>query len=419
MKEFYEPMLFLSTPDHPNTMGALVVLKEAVDGEILRNVVEDLRPRFPYFYVQAVSRENDVFPEPNALPMMVRNTWKPIKLNSEISNYHLAAWKYEGNRIAFEISHYLTDGAGVLPYVKSALYLYLSRKTGQSFDSTGFRLPGDVIPKSETGNPFADLNIDAAEEPLYTKETVKDFYRLNKGTEHDARIFYIKLSEAQLIQYCRDFDGSPNAFLAVMLARAIRRYDPSSEKTISASVAIDHKAILGNQDNYRLFAHVVELDFPKSRNLDDLMKSCTVARGQVMLQAQPENSLWDLKQRKALYAKLDQVPLDVKIGRMTQTTGATRWTFSISYANSRSFGPLDPYIEELYFLTHPDVMDVGCEITCINHNFFVAFIQSFSSEAFLNVFLDELKSVGINYELMLKEPLQLCGMESFVGRAEE
>ena len=28
MAEFYEPMLYLSTPEHPNKMGALVVLKE-------------------------------------------------------------------------------------------------------------------------------------------------------------------------------------------------------------------------------------------------------------------------------------------------------------------------------------------------------------------------------------------------------
>ncbi|MER2057107.1 MAG: hypothetical protein ABTB30_17615, partial [Clostridia bacterium] len=38
-----------------------------------------------------------------------------IRLNAEESNYHLAAWKYEGRRVAFEISHSLTDGAGVLP----------------------------------------------------------------------------------------------------------------------------------------------------------------------------------------------------------------------------------------------------------------------------------------------------------------
>ena len=231
MSEFYEPMLYLSTPDHPNTMGVLAVLKEAVDGELLREVVEELRTRFPYFYVKAESRGNDLVPVPNALSMTVRDSWAPIRLNAEESNYHLAAWKYEGKRLAFEISHSLTDGAGVLPYFKSALYLYLSRRTGQSFDPTGFRLPGDEIPESETGNPFAGLNIDGAEEPLYRKETEKDFFRLNDGTESDARVTYIKLSEAQLMRYCRDFDGSPNAFLAVMLARAARRYDSASEKT--------------------------------------------------------------------------------------------------------------------------------------------------------------------------------------------
>ena len=168
MKEFYEPMLYLSTPDHPNTMGVLVALKEPVDGDILQEVVEELRVRFPYFYVKVTAKENDLFPVPNPLPMTVRNTWNPINLNSEASNFHLAAWKYDGKRLAFEISHSLTDGAGVLPYIKSALYLYLSRKTGLTFDRHGFRLPGDDIPESETGNPFAGQDIDGAA-PLYTK----------------------------------------------------------------------------------------------------------------------------------------------------------------------------------------------------------------------------------------------------------
>ena len=62
--------------------------------------------------------------------------------------------------MSFEISHSLTDGAGFLPYIKSALYLYLSRKTKDAIDPAGFRLPGDEIPESETGNPFSDLDID-------------------------------------------------------------------------------------------------------------------------------------------------------------------------------------------------------------------------------------------------------------------
>ena len=413
MAEYYEPMLYMSTPEHPNTMGMCVVLKEDVDGDILRKVVEELRVRFPYFYVKAVPGGNDLSVEDNGLPMTVRNTWEPINLNSEESNYHLGAWKFEGRKLAFEISHCLTDGAGILPYIKSALFLYLSNRYGISFDREGFRLPGDEIPRSETGNPFEDLDIDGAEEPMYNKESVTDFYRFGDGSTKDPYATYVRIPEAQMMKFCQDYDGSPNTFLAVMMARAVRRYDPESDKTVSISIAVDHKAMLGNYDNYRLFANVVELDFAKGRDLEDIGKSCTIARGQVILQASPENSLWVMKQRKATYAKLNQVPLNVKLGMIAKSAGSLRWSIAISYANSRSFGPLDPYIDELYMLSEPGVTDVICEIACINHNFFLCIGRTFPSEEFTDIFLDELKTVGIDYEVTGEEPFHLCGMEAY------
>ena len=415
MTEFYEPMLYMSTPEHPNTMGMLAVLKDPVDGDLLQETVEQLRVRFPYYYVKVISKENNLSTEANPLPMTVRNTWDPIALNSAESNDHMAAWKYEGKRLAFEISHTLTDGAGVLPYFKSVLFLYLSRKLGICFDRTGFRLPGDVIPESETGNPFAGLDIDGAEEPLYNKPTEADFYRLSDGSVSEPQVTCIRLSEAQLMQYCKDFDGSPNVFLAVILARAIRSYDPASEKTVSVSIAVNHKAILGNYDNYRLGVNVAELDFPKDRPLDDLMKACTIARGQLILQTQPENSLWALKQRKAVYAKMDQVPLQMKLDIMAKSAGSTRWSASISYTSSRSFGPLDPYIEEFYALAEPGVSDLVCEVSCLNQSFFLSIAQSGAYDAFMDVFLKELSSVGIDYEVIRKEPFHLCGTASFSG----
>ena len=142
MREYYEPVLNLSDPEHHNTMGAFLTLKEPVDGTILRAAVEAVRVRFPYFYVRAAYRGKDEVIVPNDLPMTVRNTWKSIRFNTEAANFHLAAWKYEGRRLAFEISHALTDGTGALPYVQSVLYLYLSKATGRFFDPAGFRLPG-------------------------------------------------------------------------------------------------------------------------------------------------------------------------------------------------------------------------------------------------------------------------------------
>ncbi len=413
MKEFYEPMLYLSTPEHPNTMSVVAELKEPIDGAILKAVVDELCVRFPYFYVKAVAKDNDVYTEPNPLPMTVRNTWEPINFNSQQSNYHLAAWKYEGTRLALEMSHSISDGAGVLPYVKSTLYLYLCRKTGLALDPAGIRLPGEVIPQSETGNPFAGLDIDGAKEPMYTKQPTQDFYRVKVEGASEPQVHCIRIAESELIQYCRDFDGSPNAMIAVLLARAARAYDPDNEKTVTVSVAIDHKAMLGSRDNYRMFANIIELDFPKSRSLDDLLKSCTVARGQMMLQAQPENSLWAMKNRKLTYAKLGQLPLDVKLNVLAKSAGSARWTFSVSYVNSRSFGSVDPYLEAVYVIAEPGVFDIGCEIFCNDHNFVVTILQSFTADRFVEIFLNELSSVGIDYELLHQEPLRLCGIEPF------
>ncbi len=393
MLEYYEPWLDLSSPEQVNTMCVIVSLHEPVDGGILRSVVEALRVRFPYFYVRAAYRGSDVITVPNALPMTVRNTWEPIRLNSEESNYHLGAWKYEKERLAFEIPHALTDGAGALPYVKSVLFLYLSRATGRTFAPEGFRLPGEAIPESEMGDPFRGLDFDAVQAPFYRKKPIPDFFRLVDGTDVDKRVFYLKLPEEQVMLYCRDKDASPNVLFSVLLAKAARRYDPTSEKTITVSVAIDHKAILGNRDNYRLFVGEGILDFPKDLDLKDIRRACTMIHGQLILQAQPENSLWEIKQRKQTSS-----PPSLDIARAS---------ICVSYPKSRSFGPLDPYIQTLYIVTSlAKITDVLCEVTCIHHNFFLAFMQPFASAEYLACFLEELSLAGIPHELLFSESLR-------------
>ena len=74
-------------------MGIILSLEKDIDGKVLQDVVERLRVRFPYFYVKAAVIDGRLAAVPNPLPMTVRNTWDPIDLNSEASNYHLAAWK--------------------------------------------------------------------------------------------------------------------------------------------------------------------------------------------------------------------------------------------------------------------------------------------------------------------------------------
>ena len=80
MIKYYDPMLFTSTPEHPETAGILTVLTEPVDGEILRHAVESLRDRYPYFYVRAEVNGTDLVSVPNPLPMAVRNSLETVPL---------------------------------------------------------------------------------------------------------------------------------------------------------------------------------------------------------------------------------------------------------------------------------------------------------------------------------------------------
>ncbi len=407
---YYDPILCTCSPENPMTMGVTAVLTEEIDGELLKEAALELRERFAYFYVRAKIEDNDIVVVPNPLPMTVRNTWAPIELASKEANYHLAAIKYEGNRICLEMNHALSDGAGVSPFFKSLLFVYLSKKTGVSFPVQGFRLPGSEAPLSETGDPFAAVDTDSVQGPLYEKKPTADFYRLPSRTGEADHIYYLKMPVSAVMKYCKENDGSPNVLMAVLIARAIRRVDPISEKTVTVSVAIDHKSMLGNSENYRMFANAYELDFPKKRQLDDIMKLCTMTRGQLMLQAQPENSAWYIKTRKMGFEKMKAMPLQMKLDILPKAASASRWTASVSYVNSRSFGPLDPYIKELYNLAEVRSIDVVCEIACINNSFFVAFAQCNSSRELFEALLCELEQASIPFEIMRDEEYHLCGL---------
>ena len=52
-----------------------------------------------------------------------------------------------------------------------------------------------------------------------------------------------------------------------------------------------------------------------------------------------------------------------------------------------------------------------CEITCINHSFFLAYMQPFSSDWYFKCLLREFEWAGIDYEIIGSESLRMSGIE--------
>lgn len=412
-KNYYDPVIYMSTSDNPYTMGASITLKEAIDGSLLHKSVEELRTRYPYFYIRPKYEDNDLVVEHNPLPIVIRNSWEPIKLFSKEANYHFMSIKYEGNRLAIEAVHSISDGAGFLPYIKSLLFCYLTHKTGEKFEPDGFRLPNTTIKDAEISNPFNDNVIDAVQIDKPLNIEMVDFYKLRENISEEKNnwySFYLELPENEFIKFCKENGGTPNIAFSTFLAKAIRNVNPHTNKNITVSVALDCKSIMGNTENYRSFPYIALLNFSKEAehtNLKDIFKN---AKEQLSFQASPKSISYYLKMLKTGFEQMKPLPLQNKISLTQQSVNKQISTVAVSYAKNGSFGPLDSYIQEIYYLAEPHVIDLICEVACINQSFFLSFIQNFSSETIFQAFLKELESVGISYKIKSKELYRPSGV---------
>lgn len=414
-REYYDPNVPKSTSYNPYIAGPCVTLTEPIDIELFSSVIEDLRARFPYFYGKVKIEDEDLVCVPNSLPMVVRNSWEPIHLFSKEANYHFMTFKVDGNRFAIEFSHAFSDGTGFMPYLKSLLYCYLTRKTGKKFDPTGFLLPGDEIPESETGNPFANFDLDAVDLTVSNPLSQDQIYRLPEeivGKKDHWQSTFMQLPEAPVMNYCKQHGATPNVLFSTLLARAIRRLDPESKKVIRVGVAIDGKSIVGNMYNYRAFPEFAHLDYYKEQENDDIADTLKNKRKQLKEEATVEKILRLVKGVKIGCEMLRPLPLQTKIDITQKAFIERALTVSVvvSYVKTISFGPLDPYIQELYGIAEPSFEDVVCELKSINNSFFFTYIQTFADETLFNLLLEEMTNIGIPYEIKRKEPLRVSGV---------
>ena len=97
---------------------------------------------------------------------------------------------------------------------------------------------------------------------------------------------------------------------------------------------------------------------------------------------------------------MSSIPLTIKSGMVDVAKAfSSRGTAGVSYTNSRSFGPLDLYIREVFVLAEADNFGVQIEIACINGSFCLMFAQSFLSEVYFEAFLQELEEAEIPVEI--------------------
>ena len=82
-------------------------------------------------------------------------------------------------------------------------------------------------------------------------------------------------------------------------------------------------------------------------------------------------------------------------------------TSIVSYVGRTDFNGAERYIRDFRTLTSPPPSGLGVEIAAVGGRFTLDFIQTFSSDIYVNAFLKELEENNIRYELQEVSKLEI------------
>ncbi|MGN0318332.1 MAG: hypothetical protein ACI4E1_10435 [Lachnospira sp.] len=406
----YQPDTYLLYETRPNVccnVRIVVKMKENVYGNILNCAVNKAIKRYPYFSVK-VEKDGDkrYVLKPNELPISVIRTLNPPPpLGSEEVNYHLISVDYIGKMIFFNFNHSISGACGFIPFIKTVLYLYISEKYGFVPDPTGFNLPDSPMLEDETDFPIAEELPDEPTFGMYTGGMgyfpVQDYMTYYSNPNHVSDGYYcIKIPQNELMRYVKSNDGSPAAVFSVFMFKAFSSVFPHDTQDVLCGMANNYRAQVGCPNSYHDLTRALHIKYTRQMADMPIDKLCTVTRGMVMLQSQPENAVAAFKELNGFYEKLDSMnTIDekraycMKAGRFV---GGIRDTYNVSYVGQTDFGSISDYIKSIYTISTGHLLT---EINSFKDYFYVCFCQSVNNGRYIESLMNVLENEGIKYDI--------------------
>ena len=126
---------YVSKKNFANVFRVSFYLKETVKPDVLQNAVDDLKYRFPTFFVKMRTGIFWYYYEVNERKFEVKKETAFLcsyKSKNKNNGYLLEILYYQ-NRISIELFHAITDASGALELAKAIVYRYLELLTNNHY----------------------------------------------------------------------------------------------------------------------------------------------------------------------------------------------------------------------------------------------------------------------------------------------
>ena len=408
------PLLYGENEDFLSTFRLAIRMKEAVDYELLCRSVEKVMVRYPYFCVSPEREGDDLVLHYNKRRLPVFPDDRTVTLGSEDSGGHLISFGCKDNTIFIDCSHYIADGMGIDPMMKSLLCLYVSERYGtEGLNTERIRMPNSPICEEEHAYPFPDRVIEA-EDINIIPEAPKEAYGLESEAfdKEGLYAYHLHIPQKAMMAKASSSDGSPVSFLSVLLYRAFHRLDQNIDKPVVAHVQHQYRAALHIPMSHHSLVSYIPVVLAPRLNKWDVEKQNTVVRGQVILKGGYEADIAAVN--RLIEAFPNEASFADKVAAMTRYAEESirGKTFGISYVGKMDWCGLERYVDDLHAYIgekHTKNMLI-IEVMTVGEDFSLTFMQSGRGEKYLNAFTQEIRVLDIPVSLVGEERYTLCNI---------
>ena len=279
------PLIYAANEQFKNTIRFAVEFHEEIIPDSLDYAVRQVQKRYPYFSVKVEKDGEGFILAENSLPFVVAADKSPVCLNSPESNMHLLAFAWKERTVWIDISHFICDGNGLAPLVKTLVYYYVENRYGSDgIDTSSIRLVTDNIPEEEYAYPFPDAPIPNDNSLSIPQKMYEPFLFADDLFDGDGSYAYnLQVPQKALVGYAKSNDGSPVSSVCVMLYKAVMSLHPDMKSDIVFSIPHEYRKVLGRPLSHDCLARILTVKLAAKDRDKSVEFLNTAVRGQVVL----------------------------------------------------------------------------------------------------------------------------------------
>ena len=406
------PLLYGANEDFFSAFRLAIRMNSTVDYDLLSRSVERAMARYPYFCVYPKREGEELVLCYNKQPLPVFPDDRAVTLGSEQSRGHLISFGCKDKTIFIDASHYIADGMGVDPLLKTLIYIYVSELHGtEGLEASRIRMPDSMVGEEEFVYPFPDRTIEADGLNILLPIS-EEAYGLDSDAfdKEGLYAYHLHIPQKAMMAKASSSDGSPVSFLSVLFYRALHRLDHNIDKPIVAHVQHQYRAALRVPMSHHSLVNYIPVVLAPRLNKCDVEKQNTIVRGQVILRGGNEADLESVN--RLIEAFPSDATFDDKRQAMARyaKNSIRGKTFGISYVGKMDWCGLERYVEDLHAYIgekHTKNM-LLIEVMTVGEDFSLTFMQSGRGEKYLNAFVEEIRSLDIPVSIVGEERYKLC-----------